>query len=221
LAKADGRARKVQSVNRRAVSSDVPLLILPAFFDVRVCEWIRRGMDHGAEDAADIVGDEIATRNTVRRGRSLEVDAQLLEFVETRIEGARPAIERTVGRPLGEREGTGFLRYPAGGFYRQHRDRGKVAGWPAAAKRLMTVVVFLNGGVQHAARRDFEGGQLCLYPARGTPIEIPPETGLLVAFPADCLHEVRPVLTGTRDAAIDWFYDPPPRSEPSRDPYRI
>jgi predicted 2-oxoglutarate/Fe(II)-dependent dioxygenase YbiX len=82
------------------------------------------------------------------------------------------------------------------------------------------VVVFLNGGVPEAARRDFEGGQLCLYPEAVPPIEISPETGLLVAFPADFLHEVRPVLAGTRDAAIDWFYDPAP-AEPSQDLGRI
>jgi predicted 2-oxoglutarate/Fe(II)-dependent dioxygenase YbiX len=201
-------------VNNFALTPDVPVLIQPAFLDLQTCERIRRGMNYGADEAAEIAGDEIATRDTVRRGRSIEVDPLLLEFVEARIDDARRAIERTIRRPLGEREGTGFLRYHPGGFYRQHRDRGTVAGWPAAAKRLVTVVVFLNGGVPDAAQRDFEGGQLCLYPGTGAPIEISPETGLLVAFPADFLHEVRPVLAGTRDAAIDWFFDPA-TSEPS------
>ncbi len=95
-----------------------------------------------------------------------------------------------------------------------------MAGWPTAAQRLVTVVVFLNGGVPHAARRDFEGGHLWLYPDSAAAIEISPETGLLVAFPADLLHEVRLVLAGTRDAAIDWFYDPD-ASEPSHDLDRI
>lgn len=196
-------------VNNAAVTPHVPLLIRAGFFAPQDCERIRRGMDHGENDAAEIVGDAIATRETVRRGRSIEIDTSLLEFVEARIDGARPAIERTIRRPLGQREGTGFLRYHVGGFYRQHRDRGTVAGWPPAAKRLVTVVVFLNGGIP-GGQRDFEGGHLCLYPVSGAPIEISPETGLLVAFPADLLHEVRPVLSGTRDTAIDWFYDPVP-----------
>lgn len=207
-------------VNDAAVTPDVPLLIQPGFLDVLACERIRRGMDHGVDDPAEIAGDEIATRDAVRRGRSIDIEARLLEWVERQIEGARPAIERTIRQPLGEREGTGFLRYRTGGLYRQHRDRGVVAGWPAAARRLVTVVVFLNGGVPGAPKRDFEGGQLCLYPDTAALIEISPETGTLVAFPADFLHEVRPVLAGVRDAAIDWFYDPAP-AEPSRDPNRI
>jgi predicted 2-oxoglutarate/Fe(II)-dependent dioxygenase YbiX len=49
---------------------------------------------------------------------------------------------------------------------------------------------------------------LCLYPdSTGTTVDIAPEAGLLVAFPAEVLHEVLPVLGGTRDAAVDWFYD--------------
>ncbi len=108
----------MHSVNNFAGVPGVPLLIQPAFLDLQTCERIRRGMDHGIDEAAEIVGDQITTRDTVRRGRSIEIEAQLLEFVETQIDGARPAIERTIRQPLGEREGTGFLRYQAGGFYR-------------------------------------------------------------------------------------------------------
>ena len=35
---------------------------------------------------------------------------------------------------------------------------------------------------------------------------ITPRAGLLVAFPATVLHEVAPVLSGTRDVIVDWFY---------------
>jgi predicted 2-oxoglutarate/Fe(II)-dependent dioxygenase YbiX len=32
-----------------------------------------------------------------------------------------------------------------------------------------------------------------------------PTRGTLVAFPADMLHEVTPVVEGTRNAVVDWF----------------
>jgi len=33
-----------------------------------------------------------------------------------------------------------------------------------------------------------------------------PRRGLLVAFPSSTPHEVTPVVDGTRDAVVDWFY---------------
>ena len=37
-------------------------------------------------------------------------------------------------------------------------------------------------------------------------LEITPREGLLVAFDAARLHEVRPVAGGIRDVIVDWFY---------------
>ena len=194
-------------MNNFATTPDPPLLIEPAFFDAQTCLHIRYAMDRGVDAAAEVIANQITRRETVRRARSIDIEDTIRELVETRIDRVRTAIERTLGQPLGEREGTGFLRYHPGGFYRPHRDRGEVAGWPDAARRLATVVIFLNGGTPTSPRRDFDGGDLYLYPDGSSPLRISPETGLLVAFPAECLHEVGPVTGGTRDAAVDWFYD--------------
>jgi predicted 2-oxoglutarate/Fe(II)-dependent dioxygenase YbiX len=197
----------MNGVNTFEPRSDFPLLIEPAFFDGQTCQRIRYAMDGGVDDPAEIISDQITRRETVRRARSVDIESPLLELVETRIDGIRTAVERTLGQPLGEREGAGFLRYRPGGFYRPHRDRGDVAGWPAAARRVATVVIFLNGGTATSVGRDFAGGDLYLYPDAAPPIRISPETGLLVAFPAACLHEVGPITGGIRDVAVDWFYD--------------
>lgn len=197
----------MEAVTQSDATARVPLLIRPGFLDRPSCERIRRAMDRGIADAAEIVGDEISTRERVRHARSIEIDPSLLTFVEGRLDSLRSAIAKTVGRRIGDREGTGFLRYQQGGFYRQHRDRGDVAGWAAAARRAVTVVIFLNGQSE-ADHADFKGGHLWLYPdTPAEPLEIRPETGLLVAFPSDVLHEVEPVYEGIRDAAVDWFYD--------------
>jgi predicted 2-oxoglutarate/Fe(II)-dependent dioxygenase YbiX len=39
----------------------------------------------------------------------------------------------------------------------------------------------------------------------GSPVEIVPKRGMLVAFPADAVHEVSPVVDGCRDTVVDWF----------------
>jgi predicted 2-oxoglutarate/Fe(II)-dependent dioxygenase YbiX len=190
----------------------MPLLIEPRFLAPGDCDRIRRAMDRGDGDAAEIVGDTIVTSSTIRRTTSIEIDPDVREWFERRLDDCRPAIAHALGRPLGRREGTGFLRYPPEGFYLPHRDRGDVAGWPAAARRAASVVVFLNGSTTNrppnSQNAEFEGGLLCLHPdSTGVPVQITPEAGLLVAFPAEVLHEVLRVRRGTRDAAVDWFYD--------------
>jgi len=169
-------------------------------------------MDRGAADPAEIAGAQIVTQESVRRTSSIEIDPGVRGWLERRLDEMRPAIEQALHRPLGQREGVGLLRYRAGGFYRPHRDRGTVAGWPAAARRAASVVVFLNGsrtnGPAGGEIGEFDGGLLRLCPdSAETPVDITPSAGLLVAFPAEVLHEVLPVRTGTRDAAVDWFYE--------------
>jgi SM-20-related protein len=201
---------------------DVPLLIQHAFLDAKTCERIRSAMDRGTDDAAEVVANHIERHDTVRRARSMEIDPEILALVESDLEGVREAVERTIRESVGAREGAGFLRYQPGGFYRRHCDRGRVAGWPAAAHRLVTVVIFLNGGSGIDGRREFTGGELCLYPDGSREVQISPETGLLVAFRADIPHEVRPVAGGIRDAVVDWFYERPVTcAEPRVEPIRI
>ena len=59
------------------------------------------------------------------------------------------------------------------------------------------MVVFLNDG--------FTGGTLNLLDGSSARAIVPQE-GTLVAFSADTLHEVAPVVDGTRDTVVDWFY---------------
>jgi predicted 2-oxoglutarate/Fe(II)-dependent dioxygenase YbiX len=182
------------------------VLIEPAFFDTVLCQEIRVAMDRGHEEAAEIVGDRIERQQTVRDARSIDIDATLTELVERRLEAARATIERDLACTVGAREGVGFLRYHPGGFYRRHQDRGHVAGWADAARRRVTLVVFLNQGSGHGPGT-FDGGRLHIFPAGTHPVAITPRTGLLVAFPSHLPHEVEPVAAGVRDCAVDWFYD--------------
>jgi predicted 2-oxoglutarate/Fe(II)-dependent dioxygenase YbiX len=169
------------------------------FLDTGTCARVRRAMDAGTADAAEVLADSIEQGDEARRAASIDIDAGTIADVERRLDDARPAVARFFGVTLGDREGAGFLRYADGGFYRPHRDRAVVPSWPDAARRQVAVVTFLNGG------SDFEGGLLRLHGEEGT-VDIRPEPGLLVAFPADLLHEVTTVRGGTRDAIVDWFY---------------
>ena len=172
----------------------MPFFRITRFLDVDTCRRIRGAMDRGRAEPAEILEDAIALDAEVRRAASIEVDDETLAEVEQHLDAVRHVIGEAFNLHLAGREGAGFLRYAAGGFYRPHVDRARVEAWPEAAERAVSVVVFLNGGI--------DGGELSLVDDEA---HVAPEEGLLVAFDAGALHQVQPVRAGTRDVIVDWF----------------
>ncbi len=162
-------------------------------------------MDGGNVEPAEVLGEGIEEQADVRRATSIEVDADILVAVERRLDAQRDAAGAFFDLALTDREGASFLRYGDGGFYKPHSDCGVIEAWPGAARRQIALVVFLNSSRDRAADGDFTGGALRLF-LDDDPIEVRPAEGLLVAFPADTLHEVAVVHGGTRDTIVDWFY---------------
>ena len=167
----------------------------PDFLDPDSCRRIRRAMDAGVADHAEVLDQAMETRDAVRRAVSIEVDDGCVRDVESRLDARREAVAAFYGVMLTAREGAGFIRYPDGGFYAPHRDRADVPSWPDAARRRIALVAFLNDAT----------GTLRLH-VDGAPVDVIPREGLLVAFPADTLHEVTMVRGGVRDVVVDWFY---------------
>ena len=147
-------------------------------------------------------------RLDVRRAQHIEVAPAVLALVEERLDGCRERIAAHFGLHLTVREGSGFVRYPQGGFYAPHVDWSDSPGWPDAARRQVAVVVFLGSSTVADPAGAFDGGILRLFPdgGRDDVVEITPRRGTLVAFPATLLHEVTVVERGERDAVVDWYY---------------
>src|SRR5262249_6403276 len=140
-----------------------------------------------------------------RRAGDVEVAAEVLGLVEARLDRRLPDVVRHFGLALNGREGSGFVRYTAGGFYRRHVDCAESPAWPDAARRRVAAVVFLSSSRAVDPEGEFAGGVLRLYPPGGDAIDIVPRRGLLVAFDARVPHEVLPVEAGVRDAIVDWY----------------
>jgi PKHD-type hydroxylase len=191
----------------------VHLYTAPAFFDRQTCARIRAAMDVGTSEPSEVLNDgaldialEIALDEDVRRATSVDVDGTTLGFIERAFDTRRDEVGQFFGVSLAAREGTSLLRYPAGGFYKPHRDYALDAAWPGAALRRVALVVFLNSSREADGAGAFAGGWLRLFPDDGETIEVRPREGTLVAFPADTLHEVTLVRDGVRDSLVDWFY---------------
>jgi predicted 2-oxoglutarate/Fe(II)-dependent dioxygenase YbiX len=177
----------------------VRLYLRPGFLNAATCHRIRAAMDGGSIDTAEVLDEAVEVRPDARRASSVDVSQATITLVEALFDDERNAIARFFDAELGGREGAGFLRYTEGDFYRPHRDCAELPSWPDAARRHIALVAFLNGG------NDFEGGILRLFGGERT-VDVRPAGGLLVAFPADVLHEVTMVRRGTRDVVVDWFY---------------
>jgi len=169
-------------------------------------------MDRGLAEPAEVLDAGPTLDASARRASSIDVDSVTLAGVESLLDASRLVLGTAFQITVESREGAAFLRYRPNGFYRRHRDRASDSEWSGAARRLISVVVFLNSSSSDPTPGEFSGGELVLLPelARRTgasdPMTIVPQQGLLVAFDASIPHEVRPVHRGSRDVVVDWYY---------------
>lgn len=169
-------------------------------------------MGRGTAEPAEVFDSGASVDLRARRAASIDVDPATLDTVEMTLDGVRNAIAAHYQLSLVSREGPGFLRYGPGGFYRRHRDRAVDAVWPGAARRQISLIVFLNSSCPRPAPGEFSGGELVIFPdSLDVPvtvgaITVVPRQGSLVVFDASTSHEVRPVRGGTRDVIVDWYY---------------
>ena len=163
------------------------------------CRAVRAAMDGGETETAEVLSGDTAIVDAARRAAHVTADDETLARVSSCLDAQRDTVAAFFDVPVVAREGAGLVRYGAGGFYRPHRDRADTPSWPAASRRCVTLILFLNA--------DFEGGLLRLLPDDDDDVEIVPEEGMLVAFPSETGHEVTTITRGTRDVVVDWLLE--------------
>jgi hypothetical protein len=140
------------------------------------------------------------------------------ESVVTGLRRAAAEAIRARGWSSAKMDGPKYCRYPAGGYFRAHRDRSTDPGDPSAVRaRALTLVCMLNDDDPSGGLPTFDGGVLVVYLPQGgggvSPVNLRPPAGSIVGFPARFMHEVRPVRSGTRCTAVAWLYDPEPATD--------
>lgn len=173
--------------------------------DDATCRRVQAAMDVGVREPSEVIEDEMALVEDVRRASHIEVPPAIFELIDAHLDAQREAIAAFFDHPLDGREGVNLLRYEEGGFYKPHVDRAELPAWPPAAHRAFTVILFLESAREAEPSGRFSGGVLRLLPDDAEPIDIVPRRGVLVAFPAEIVHEVLPVTEGHRDTVVDWF----------------
>src|SRR5256885_7837070 len=157
-----------------------------------------------------IEGSDKLVHDDIRRSTSLHPSAQTFSELHQRLFELKPALEHHFGKPLTDCERPQFLRYEAGDFFVPHQDGNtEQLEFDHLRIRKISLIVFLNAHAVQAEANCFSGGALNFYDQSGSSSEGPfpllGETGLLVAFTADTMHEVSRVTSGERFTAITWF----------------
>jgi SM-20-related protein len=128
-----------------------------------------------------------------------------------RLREIQPALENHFQVRLAGCEPPQYLLYRPGDFFKAHRD---VVGYEASnalGRRRVSVVILLNRQSQEPADDAYGQGDLTFYGLLEGPqwekcaFPMNAEPGLLIAFPSDKWHEVKPVSHGLRFTVVTWF----------------
>jgi predicted 2-oxoglutarate/Fe(II)-dependent dioxygenase YbiX len=181
------------------------LLVARAVWSNTFCNEIRRAMDLGDAEAAEIIDGDFTVDAGVRRAFDVTIAPEALDLVERALERLRPRVSDFFRLPLAGSVGVSCLRYGQGGHYLRHQDRDPQPG-SGTEDRRVSVIVWLNSAGPENAGGEFEGGTLRLFePGRRDAHALIPTAGTLVAFSSEWPHEVTPVKWGTRDVVVDWW----------------
>ena len=195
------------------------LYIQEGFLDEQLCAQIRSEMAQASHSPGTVstVREgrviEDVVKETTRKVKRRNVSNATQKAISSRIEQLQPTLAKHFGSPLSEFQPPSFLEYDKGHFFVRHTDTGtpQYSG-SFVYERKVSMSVFLNAESDEPLEDTYSGGSLFFYglwddPAlkeAGFPLR--GEVGLLVAFPSNMSHEVKPVLRGIRRTIVTWFY---------------
>jgi SM-20-related protein len=196
-----------------AIFARLGLYLDRGFLDEGLCDEIRSRMESHPYEAAAVksLASGEYVDETVRRTQVARVPIDYAYTVRDRLDQSKSALEAHFKLSLKLQEKPQFLLYEPGGHYAMHRDipSEQVDSDARIKGRLVSIIVFLN---DRTGRSPYSGGELVFYGLSSDPqwknygLPLEPETGLLVAFRSDTLHEVRPVKDGKRYTVATWFH---------------
>ncbi len=193
--------------------SHMGFFVVRDFLSAGMCARIRADVRSAAHRPATVRAE--ARRYDVDRStRSTDladVSPETLELIEGKLSGVMPDVARHYGIPLSGWQTLQFLVYREGDFFEPHRDRADDEDAASFSRaRQVAAVIFVNSEGDPAEDR-YRGGALTFYglfdrsdaEKLGFPLEA--EEGLLMTFPTDVMHEVRPIEAGERNTIVTWF----------------
>jgi predicted 2-oxoglutarate/Fe(II)-dependent dioxygenase YbiX len=192
----------------------IDLYLCPGFLEPEVCQSIRLEADSSPITKAPVYiqGETGVVHETIRKATSFHPREETVSFVYDEMVKQMAALDEYFGIHLADCEQPQFIRYQPGDFFVRHQDgMTEQVDFDHLRVRRISIVVFLNAASHSANDGGYRGGSLNFYsswegPQTPLPVRsIAGETGLLIAFRADAIHEVLPVTEGERFTIVNWF----------------
>jgi Uncharacterized iron-regulated protein len=177
------------------------VFIATNFIDPSACEELKSEAKQSSAIPARVTKAkgrvDLEMRRTSRLFVSPEKELQITGYLQE----LKPLLETYFQLPLSGFENFQFLLYRDGDFYKRHADKNDRAGTPDYIKaRRVSVVIFLD-----AESEAYTGGTLVIW--TGTePFRVEGDTGMVVAFRSELLHEVEPIRSGERHSIVSWYF---------------
>lgn len=195
------------------IFASLGLYLRKDFLDDSTCEEIIAQMQSNPSEAGYLKNSDKGdfVDENMRNVRMVDVPINYAYMIRDQLEELKPALESYFGMQLKSQEKPQFLFYGPGGHYAAHRDvpTEQFKKRVRIQSRVVSIVVFLNG---RTGPHPYSGGELTFYELVSDPkwkdygLPLEAETGLIVAFRSDTLHEVRPVAEGKRFTIATWFH---------------
>jgi SM-20-related protein len=190
------------------------LLAVPNFLERDLCAEIRREMAAAGQVPATVreADRSYAVDQQSRSTHKAEVSEETYALVSERLMSLREDVAEVFGIDVSGTQRPQFLRYGEGDFFEVHQDRGSDRkGEEFEQQREVSAVVFLNDETDEPRPDTYEGGALTLFGLldsgdRSVGLPVQGETGALIGFPSEMLHEVTPITRGERFTVVSWFY---------------
>lgn len=195
-------------------STEASLFLLPGFLDPQTCANLREEAFISPTTKAPVYmqGSPENVHENVRKTTSFHPSAETVAAIHDKLSLQKSALENHFGLSLTDCERPQFLLYQPGDFFVRHQDGNtNQLDFDHLRIRRISLVVFLNDSCEEEKADTFSGGLLNFfgrdYASATGPADfsLKGETGLLIAFSADMVHEVAPVTRGQRFTIISWF----------------
>lgn len=193
------------------------LLVVEEFLDGEACATLRAEIDRAPGVPATVAraGRDVLLDERERRTRGVIVPVAVRADVDRRLAPFVPRVAAHFGLDLDGVQTPQFLRYAKGDYFRPHVDDSSSPLLPTYIRaRRASVVLFLDRQTRLPEDGSHCGGALRFFRMPGTAPDGDPRTevwgraGMLVAFPAATVHEVRPVTHGVRRSIVTWMTGP-------------
>lgn len=198
------------------------LFVRQGFLDEVECTRLCREMRTAPHEPAVVTdGRTYRVDKTSRQVLWLSMSEETQVAMTERLRFIIPDMEEHFGLKLKLNEPLQFLRYNSGDFFQPHADSNAgEESFDHVKERQVTIVAFLNDAAESVGINSYSGGALTMYGLIDGPgwqskgFELQGETGLLIAFRSDLIHEVKPVIDGERYTIVTWLSECDSESAP-------